>query len=138
MKKPVWSYDNVPVGTEFELEQDLTPELVQEYCEAVGEDAPYYGKGSPLGYPIAPPTLVAQLALRLPKTKYETAGWVHVKHEVEFLAPARQGATLKLQGRVTNKYEKRGREYADYELSVRDADGTELVRGKYSMLFKMK
>jgi len=79
---------------------------------------------------------VAQLSLRLPKTKYETKGWVHVKHDTTFLRPAQVGQTIRLWGRISDKYIRREREWAEYEYRIVDEVGEEICRGKNTMLFR--
>lgn len=132
------TYENLQVGEEFfSGEHVVTPEDIETYAFAVDDHHPWFFDDSPFGGPIAPPTLLGNQALRLRSTKYVVRGGLHAKQEFEFLQPIRPGMRVRTKGKLTDKYERRGKQYMVTEFVTIDEHGTELVRGKFTqMLFK--
>lgn len=136
MLKPPWTFEALTIGEEFEDTYELTPELVQQYIAATGDDHPWYTGPSPFGGPIAPPGLVAFLHYRLPRTRYHCDGSVHAKHECEHVAPALVGSRITMRGRLADKYVRRGRAYALIAFESRDQDGRLICRGQNASVLK--
>jgi acyl dehydratase len=132
-KKPL-VFDDIPLGEEYADEYVLTPELAQDYAEGIEDRNPWYLERSPFGGPMANPMLIVAQHARLLKTRYVTAGNVHTRHDTQFLNPARIGKTIKVYGRLVEKYIKRGREYLVMECRSVDEDGIEICRDRRTII----
>jgi acyl dehydratase len=86
--------------------------------------------GEPLdGVVVASPTLAAVHIFRAYYAAYPPSpGRLHAAVEFSFLRPWTVGASITVNGVVTDKYEKRGRRYVRFELSFSDGEGNELTR----------
>ncbi len=129
------TFEDVPVGVENEpIEIVLTPELVQWYTHAL--DSPnddLYRYGSPLGEPIVPPAVLENLGLGLRGVRIiAPGGSVHARTEVEHKKPVKVGTKIRAEGRLSEKYEKRGKYYLVWEVTVRDESGDEVLVAKYA------
>ena len=131
-------YDALKVGEEFVSDAQLvTPEDVEVHAFAVEDEHPWYSADSPFSGPIAPPTFLANQALRLRHTRYIVRAGLHAKMEFQFLEPIRHGVRARSRGRVIEKYERRGKPYMVTEFVTESEDGTVLVRGQFTqMLFR--
>jgi acyl dehydratase len=127
-------YEQIPLGEEYEDEYVLTPELARDYAEGIEDDNPWYLEQSPFGRPIANPILILAQHARLFKTKYVTAGNVHTRHETQFINPAYLGKTIKVSGKLVEKYVKRGRAYLVMECRSVDEDGVEICRDRRTII----
>ncbi len=132
-KKPM-VFEQMPLGEEYADEYVLTPELAQEYAVGIEDYHSWYLEQSPFGGPIANPILIVAQHARLFKTIYATAGNVHTRHETQFLNPARIGKTIKISGKLVDKYIKRGREYLVVECRSVDEDGVEICRDRRTIV----
>jgi acyl dehydratase len=134
-KKPM-IFEEMPLGEEYADEYVLTPELARDYAEGVEDANPWYVEQSPFGGPVANPILLVAQHARLFKTTYATAGNIHTRHETQFLNPARLGKTIKVYGKLVDKYVKRGREYLVMECRSVDEDGVELCRDRRTVIIR--
>lgn len=132
-KKPL-IFEDMPVGEEYADEYVLTPELARDYAAGIEDLNPWYLEQSPFGGPVANPILLVAQHARLFKTVYSTAGNVHTRHETQFLNPARLGKTIKIYGKLVDKYIKRGREYLVMDCRSVDEDGVELCRDRRTII----
>ena len=136
-EKQVLKYEDIQIGEELETEYELTPDLVQEYAQGIDDRNPWFLQDWPtLGGPVAHPALVAYQNLKLIKSKYSLAGCVDVRHDVRFLRPVRPGQTIRLKGRLVDKYIKREREYVVVECLALDEDGQEVCRDRNTLLLR--
>jgi acyl dehydratase len=124
--------DQVEIGEEFEpYEFCVTPEFNEQYLEAVEDHHPRYTGETREKPPIVHPGLLINHSnvTRSPSF-YLPSGMaaVHAKEEVEFLNPARVGKMLRVQWKVVDTFEKRGRPYQVKEVSIVDEDGLEVLR----------
>jgi acyl dehydratase len=135
---PELTYEALRVGEEFVSDEQLvTPEDVDTYVFATGDDHPWYAGDSPFGGAIAPPTFAANQALRLRHTKYVVRAGLHARMQFEFVAPIRPGMRVRSRGRVIDKYERRGKPYMVTAFVTEDETGAVLVRGQFTqMLFR--
>ena len=111
-------------------EIELTPEWVEKYVGSIDDRNPWYEADSPFGGPIAPAAVF----------NYEMelfSGWhppgirgriLNTDQIWEFRRPMRIGQTIRLRGRVHERYVKRGREYISMEATAWDEDGALLCR----------
>tara|TARA_B100000315_G_scaffold252270_1_gene288721 strand:+ start:163 stop:606 length:444 start_codon:yes stop_codon:yes gene_type:complete len=134
MEKEV-SFEEVPIGAELDpLEEVLTPELVQWYAHAL--DSPndgWYRYQSPLGEPIVPPSVIENLGLSLRGFLIRApGGTVHAWTEVEYKKPVKVGSRIRVEGKISDKYEKRGKYYVVREVTARDENGDVVMVAKYA------
>ena len=129
------TYEDLQVGEEFVSDTFLvTPEDIETYAVAVDDHHPWFLEESPFGGPVAHPTLLANQALRLRHSRYIVPAGLHAKMEFEFLEPIRPGVRARSRGRVTDKYERRGKPYMVTEYVTEDENGTVLVRGRFTQM----
>ena len=130
-------WDAVAIGDILSRDLHITPELVILYADGVEDFNPWYEgwrmnswhiKGeSPFGYAIVPPLLVSHfvLSVQFDHTKPFSIGSIHTFHDSEILEPIPVGATVTIETRAVDKFEKRGRRYVRHEVKVTDkAKGT--------------
>ncbi|MDO8616275.1 MAG: MaoC family dehydratase N-terminal domain-containing protein [Dehalococcoidia bacterium] len=118
---------------------DITPELVQQYCEAVGDFHPWYTGRSPFGGPVAP-------ALILHSEVYRDLRWylpniygnLHARQEWELYHPLTVGETATTSSVIVDRYVRRGRDYIVKEVSCYGADGRLLNRGRTHQSFLLE
>ena len=125
---------------DFPLGQDLAPrgvtvtaENAAEIAGRVRDDDPRWRGASPLIHPHWIGSQMYQLLLH----SYDVYPSMHVHSRLQHLAPARAGQTLALAGRFVESYERNGNHYAVIAGGIFADDGTELVRVRYSTVFKL-
>lgn len=130
MEKPLFTYDALEVGQELPpMEVRITPEVQGRYLLATEDTHPWYWKGSPFGGPLALPVILEDAVLGLLRRHFRLPlGHIHARQETEFLRPVPLGCTVRLVGRVAEKYEKRGRRYVVVEVTALDEGGQPLLR----------
>jgi 3-hydroxybutyryl-CoA dehydratase len=129
------TYDALTVGEEFVSDTQLvTPEDIDAYAYAVDDHHEWWSGPSPLGGPVAPPTMLGNQALHLRHSKYIVHAGLHAKMEFNFLEPIRPGMRVRSRGRVVDKYERRGRQYMVTEFVTEDEAGHALVRGQFTQM----
>lgn len=129
------TFDEVPVGVELDpIEEVLTPELVQWYAHALATpNDRWYWYESPLGEPLVPPSVIENLGLGMRGFRIVAPGGsVHAKTEVEHRKPVKVGTRVRLEGRISDKYEKRGKYYLEWEVTVRDETGDVVMVARYA------
>jgi acyl dehydratase len=125
-------WDMVAVGDVLSRELTITPELVILYADSVEDYNPWYegwrmntwripGE-SPFGPAIVPPMLVSHfvLSVQFDHTRPFAIGSIHTFHDSEILEPIPVGATVRIEARAIDKFEKRGRRYVRHEVRVDD------------------
>jgi acyl dehydratase len=130
------SYEAVTVGEEFMSDDFLIkPEDVETYGFAVDDHNPWYFEDSPFGGAIAHPTLLGNQALLMRHSKYVVPAGLHAKMQFEFVEPLRVGMRVRSHGKVSDKYEKRGRHYMVTQFETREeGSGKLLVRGQFTQM----
>jgi len=117
---PELVFADLPVGRTFKpLEYPVTPKLIQDFIETVGDHHPLYDEG------LAPPGLAAIYA-RLSYLQDHTmpSGGVLVKQEFEFQNPTRIGDTLKVQAKVVESYlDEKERKRVNFLIEAKDQKG---------------
>jgi acyl dehydratase len=129
-------FDEIRIGEEYQDSYVLTPEMARDYASGIDDANPWYLEDSPFGWPVANPMLIVAQHVRLFKTRYETSGHVHTRHETRFYNPARIGTTIKVYGTLVDKYVRRGREYLVMECRSVDEDGIEICRDRRTIIIR--
>ncbi len=118
--------------------RQLTPDLVQTYSEGVEDFNPWYFGDSPFGGPLTP-------ALLLHSEVYRDLGWylnvygnLHARQEWELFQPMMVGDQVNAHSLIIDRYTKRDREYVVNEISVFDAEGRLLNRGRTHQSFLLE
>jgi hypothetical protein len=111
------------------VEYTLSPFVVREYCHAVELHHEFF---QGVENQIAPPTLIHLEKLRLYRHACPAgtgpSARVHVEYDATFYEPVRVGEPLRVGGKVTDRYLKRGRDYVQIDMELRSAmDGRLLV-----------
>jgi acyl dehydratase len=126
---------DLEAGDVFEpVEYVLTAFMASEYAHGVEENwEGFQSSRAPGGRQIRTPTMIHVDKMRilerncLRERRVGGAKGPHARIHYEYYArhhsPAYVGERLVVSGRITDKYEKRGREYIDYHLEVRTSDG---------------
>lgn len=99
----------------------VTPFLIREYAHAVEDAADRHQQGPDM---IAPPTFIHAEKKRLlehscPDGVGPTAR-MHLSYDAVHHAVIPAGTVITTQGRVTDRFEKKGREHVVIEIEVRD------------------
>lgn len=128
--KPELTFADLPQGRTFRpLELAITPELVKEYIEVVGDNHPLYfdenlARKHSLPAPIAPPGLAAIYA-RLSYLQDYTmpSGGVLAKQEFVFHAPVIIGEILEVKAQVKESYlDDKGRKRVTFFIEAKNKE----------------
>ena len=137
MTTEVYEPKEVYVGRDFGgTDYEITPDAIENYIAATGDDHPWYRSPSPAGYPIAPALVVHSAVFRtfdwyLPNV----FGNLHARQEWEGFAAIRVGETLHSRSVVVERYAKRDREYVVNEVLLMGADGRVVQRSRTHQSF---
>ena len=130
--------DKVVPDEHWELVEELviTRELNQRFMDCLEDHFPWYTDDSPYNGPIANPGLLHEMAFmamlrRFPVAPPEGKQSVHAKQESQFYYPARVGAKVKIEVRLTDKYVKRGKDYVIHEARFTDEQGRILLISRH-------
>ena len=125
-------YEEVIIGAEIGCHEfQITPQMQQNYLEALEDSAPLYIEGNSTEAPIAHPVLVVNYAFAA-EWIGSFAQHVHAKNYVRFLAPTRVGKRIIARSRVYDKYIRRGRTYVTTQFTCIDEDGLEVVHCRWT------
>ena len=113
----------------------MTPFISREYCHGVEELSAYFHSkvNSPLGRQVAPPTLCHIDKIRLyrrncPKGHGPNAR-IHYEYRAQHFEPFPINTQLVASGLVSDRYNKRGRDYVEIEIETRvEADDRLIAR----------
>lgn len=134
-------FDQILVGEELgPWTIEITPEVVHQYCEDWDDPNPMYLQGTPDGGgPVAPPAFMAGLAsFRLLGRKYNAQSTVGARSEHENLKPIRVGETMRTEGRIVDKYIKRGLEYVIVEYTAFNEAGEPIRHSRDHILLGLE
>lgn len=134
-KRPL---EEAQVGEELgPIRYKVSEKLVKKSVELVDEPHPWYLSNSPFGGPIVPPLIIASDYIRAWSVKFFGEEPIHTKAEHHYINPAKVGKELIVTGKVTDRYNKRGRDYLVFETVTKDEDGLEIVRSKNTLLINL-
>jgi len=128
--KPPLLLRDLRVGRTFRtLEFSVTPELVDAFCNAVGDENPLFRSveaARSAGYPtcVAPPGLAGIFGRQAYLGDYSMpAGGVLAGQTIEFHSPGFVGDQFRVDARVVDLLEKKGRPRVTIESTARRAAG---------------
>lgn len=120
---------DTPVGEDMgSVEFVVTEQVIQDYAEEIDDHNPWYSGKSPFGGAIAPATFICSLHMRLFTNYAMGPGSMQTGGSYEFFNPIRQGKKIKVQTKLAEKYNKRGRDYIVAETLITDEDGVQIGR----------
>lgn len=125
---PRADFAEIEVGADLgEIEWVVSPAEIDKQCRIDEDYDPWFMLDSPFGGRIAP----AQIQYRPPRwllsRKYNIRG-VFYRWDFDNLAPIKPDVTIKVSGRIAEKWIARGREYVRFEAVGTDPDGIEVFR----------
>ena len=121
-------WEDVPIGYWSTWEKLVTEDGVFAYADGVEDYHPWYGsEENPFGFPIAPPLMVPFYGNRTTEALGLRVGWIATDHETELVAPVRVGARVRYEGKIVDKFEKRGRYWIVEHVDAYDADTGNLL-----------
>ena len=134
-------FDQVVVGEELgPWLIEITEEVVRQYCEDWDDPNPLYlGAGPDGGPPITPPAFMAGLAsFRLLGRRYNSEATVGAQSEHENLKPIRVGEVMRTEGRIVEKYIKRGLEYVIVDYTAYNEAGEPIRNSRDHILLGLE
>ena len=129
--------DQVYVGMDCGTRQyDISPMLVQQYADGIHDHNPWYTGPTPFGGPVAP-ALIRHSEMYVDRRWYlpYIYGNLHAKQEWEIFSPIKVGERVSTHSVVTDRYDKRGREYVVNEVLMLGDDGRLCVRSRTHQSF---
>jgi hypothetical protein len=110
------------------VEYTLSPFVVREYCHAVELHQDYFQGTKD---PIMPPTLIHLDKLRLYRHACPLGtgphARVHIEYDATFHEEVRVGDRLRVGGKVSDRYEKRGRDYVHIDMELHRVSDNKLL-----------
>jgi N-terminal half of MaoC dehydratase len=134
-------FDQIVVGEELgPWSIEITEAAIEDYCADWDDHNPLYLVGTADGGPpIAPPAFMAGLTgFRLLGCKYDARSTIGAKTEHQNLRPIRVGETLRTEGRIVEKYVKRGLEYVIIESTSYDDAGRPVRNSRDHILLSLE
>lgn len=105
----------------------LSAEQIERFAGALRSRNPLFVAADPAAR-VAPPSMRLQdYALLIAHHFHGGSGGVHAKHWCEFHQPLRAGLAVRVDGKITRTYRKRGKFYFDLQYESRDAASSELL-----------
>ena len=129
--------DHVYVGMDCGTRQhEISPQLVQQYADAIHDYNPWYAGASPFGGSVAP-ALIRHSEMYVDRRWYlpYIYGNLHARQEWELFSPIKVGERISTHSLVTDRYSKRGREYVVNEVLMLGVDGRLCVRSRTHQSF---
>ena len=123
------------------LEFTVTPSMNELFLYAIQDYHPRYWRETAEGPPIVHPVLLLQMSPRTRSPSWNLApgmGSVLGREHSEFLAPGRVGCAFRVEWRVLEVYEKRGRPYHNTETLIYDDGGVLILRRQLHSTFFMR
>ena len=134
-------FDEIRVGEEFAPVRYVADDAaIKAYCYAVDCYDPWYMRPvAPYEFRLAPSCMVLKELMWLYQTVYDRSRvrGLHQHEEAKFHRPVPAGIELIFTGRVTDKYERRGKGYFIHESEARDAEGRLYVSQRNNEIIEM-
>jgi hypothetical protein len=135
-EQPAALFKDWEIGAEFPaLHFTITPDIVDEYLSVVDADPAHYVID---GRQAAPPNVVLVYMMAVMYRKYPPQqGGIMIGNTIEFHNPIWADETTEVvgTGRLTNKYEKKGRKYICYDVEFARPNGSVLVKVNHTSAF---
>ena len=116
------TYDEIVVGKDLgSFTWTVTKEDIERQCFLDEHWSEWFVGDSPWGGAIAPPQIQSRPPRWLLGRNYNIRG-VSYKHDFEYLKPIKEGQTLTITGKISNKYVKRNREFVRWDTFAYDEE----------------
>jgi N-terminal half of MaoC dehydratase len=137
MSSSFFGANEIYVGRDFGgYEFDITPDAIENYIAATGDDHPWYHGASPLGGSLAPALILHSVVFRNREWYLPNIfGNLHARQQWEGFAPIRAGDRLHTRSFVTDRYQKRDREYVVNEVLILNEEGRIVQRSRTHQSF---
>jgi hypothetical protein len=120
------AFHELPVGYDLgSVEYEMSEDLVRRHLQATGQTE--YPPAA--GDRYAPVSVLASDGIRLAEVRFDIGESVHAGQRLEVMELPIVGTRVTVSGRVTDKFEKRGRQFVVMELTSVDDRGRLLARG---------
>jgi hypothetical protein len=120
------AFHELPVGTDLgSVQYELSEDLVRRHLQATGQTE--YPSGD--GERFAPVSILASDGIRLAEERFDIGESVHAGQRLEVVNLPIVGTQVTVKGRVSDKFEKGGRQFVVMELTSEDDRGRLLARG---------
>ncbi len=131
------TWEELQVGLKLgPLEEAITDELVQRYLTSVGSISPVYLTPREDGSRIAPMVVVECLTFLLLQVQFQIRtrhGGLQSRMEAVYRKPPLLDTVVRVEGRVVEKYEKRGKWYYVMEADAGDDRGRDLATIRHTI-----
>lgn len=129
------SYEAIEMNREFGPYKYPLRDRIDRHLEAIENAHPWHRDRSPWGPPVAPPSILGQMAMRfLDQVGPVPPGTLHAKQEIETVSALRLDRQPIGYGSFVNKVEKRGRKRFTFETKWRDETGLILGTSRVVMV----
>jgi hypothetical protein len=128
-REPTWA--ELKVGLEVgPLKYTVTREMVQAFCEAMPVEADPYRSGAAGTVDIMPSTMLATDYVPLLQGHLALGWGLMARHSIKSLKAVRIGDTVTVAGKITEKFEKKGRHYWTLAYHVTNAGGERCLQSE--------
>jgi len=137
MASAIFGANEIHVGRDFGgYEFAITPDAIENYIAATGDDHPWYRGASPLGRSLAPALILHSVVFRnrdwyLPNI----FGNLHARQQWEGFAPIQAGDQLHTRSVIIDRYRKRDRDYVVNEVLIFGQGGRVVQRSRTHQSF---
>lgn len=134
------AYEDLRPGAALpEVEHLVDAAFLDAFCAATGDTNPWSRDGAAaFGRRVAPPsvaTIFSTAILGNPGVD-RPPGDVHARQSWETLRPILEGSRIRTSGVVTDRFEKKGRKWIEYEATSRDETGTVVAISRCTIVVK--
>jgi acyl dehydratase len=129
------SYESIEMNREYGPYKYPLRDRIDRHLEAIENAHPWHTVRSPWGPPVAPPSILGQMAMRfLDQVGPVPPGTLHTKQEIETVSALRLDRQPIGYGTFVDKVEKRGRKWFTFETKWRDETGLILGASRVVMV----
>jgi acyl dehydratase len=133
--RPQLTLADAPLGEELRpMAIAVTVEEAAEQAESVRDAGQRWSGDGALMHP----AWVAGRMYRLLQHSYEFSPSMHVRSQIQHVAPVEAGQTIVAAARFDDAYERKGHHYATLRGALFAEDGRELARMRYSTVFHIE
>jgi hypothetical protein len=121
------AFHEISVGADLgSIEYEVDEKLARRHLQATHQSSYPAREGRRL----APASILASDGIRLAEAQVDISQSVHAGQRLEVISPPIVGSRVTVRGRLVDKFEKRGREFAVIETVSQDDQGRLLARGR--------
>lgn len=151
-----WEFDAVEIGQKGRsVTVEITNELIRRYTDAVRNENPAYRSQTDGSLTIeqlaAMPTMLFRVApirrsdiasnngfVALEAVKENPRQTAFTKCEIRWFSPVQSGDVITSNGRVFDKYEKRGNKFVTFRIEAANQDNVKVCEYDYTCIFEYR